>query len=644
MTDVAGSDTATAGEAQGDPGNRHGAGTRFAGRIGRHAAAYGGAAISSTLAGLVGVVVFTRFLEPTEFGKLAVLSTVATIVTTVATLGVMQGTMRRVFGTTGEEELGEMEEGDEAVVSHDPRLALTTGFAIVLAVGLLFLLVAWEWRAPIADLAGDRDDGALIVLAVGAGAAGALMRLATYILRLQLRSGLYMVVAWIHAVGGIAVAVPLLAAGLGIEAALIGFLGANLLAVAIALPLLRLDLRPAVSLHEAVEIVKGGVRYLPIVLSFQSIQLGDTLLVASFGSFSQTGMYRVAQRIAMPVSYGTSVFQQAWGPMRSDMTQVAVDRVDESRSYTARLMTLYLVFVTALILTVAVFADQLAALAASEYGEAAELVPLTTIGVAGHGMFVFSYRTARLQSQMRWMIGLSILAAALFAVLAALLIPAMGAIGAPLAAIAGWGVATIVMLAVNQARGEPVPFEYGKLAGLLLLTFAAWAFAHWLLPDTVLGTIVAALVLLSWAGALLATRIVPLGEVHALTRFARDSTGEESSRQLRARVGRLDGLDAVLVDEVVRRRRAPAAVAEEMEMSEEEVLAGTVQALRTAAGGGEPAATDVALGTLLLIPRPRAERDQGLIELTSDDAEPIDVDLVKRAAAAAAARSRRWRG
>jgi O-antigen/teichoic acid export membrane protein len=619
----------------------HGPGVRLAGRIGRHAAAYGGASIAATLGGVVSVVVFTRFLEPSEFGKLAVLSTMATVVTAVATLGVMQGTMRRVFGTTGDEELGEMEEGEAKAVSSDPRLALSTGFALTLTLGALLLLAAWVWQRPLADLVGRPDEGALILLAVGAGVAGAVMRLASYILRLQLRSSAYLAIALVQAVGTVAVAIPLLAVGLGIEAPLIAFLAGNAVAAALSLPLLRLDLRPAVSAHEAAEILRGGLRYLPIMISFQSIQLGDTLLVARFGSFGDTGMYRVAQRIAMPISYGTSVFQQAWGPMKRDLTQVAVDRVDESRLYTARLVTFYAVFVTALILSVAVLADQLAALAASEYGDAAELVPLTTVGIAGHGMFVFAYRTARLPLQIAWMIGLSTLAALLFAGLAALLIPALGAVGAPLAAIAGWGTATLVMLTANQMRGKPVPFEYGKLLALALLTVATWACAHWLLPDTTLGTVGKLALLLAWAGTLLATRIVPLGEVRALTRFAHDSTGEESSRQLRARIGELNGLDAALVDKVLRQGGPPRLVAGEMGMSEEEVLACTVQALRTAAtGGGEPREADVALGELLLVPRPRAERDKRLLELAEDGADPIDVDTIKRAAAVATMRRR----
>lgn len=618
-----------------------GVGTRYAGRIGRHATAYGAAAISATLAGLVSVAVFTRFLDPTEFGKMAVLSTVATIVTMIATLGVMQGTMRRIYGTSGDEEVGETEEAAEAVTA-DPRLTLSTGFALSTAIGAVLFLAACVWAGDLAQLfSGNRDDGFLIILAVGAGAMGGLMRFGRYILRLQLRSGAYLVVTLVGALGSIAVAIPLLAAGLGIEGVLIGFAVANVLAFAISLPMLSIDLRPAVSLREAKDILFGGLRYLPIVLSFQAVQLGDTLLVARFANFGDAGLYRVAQRIAMPVSYGTSVFQQSWGPMRRDLTHKAVERIDESRAYVAHLFTYYAIFVVALILTVAVFADQLVRLAAGQFGEAATLVPLTTISVAGHGWFIFSYRNAQLPGQIFWMIGLSLTAMVVFVAGAALLIPSQGAVGAPLAAIGGWSLVTFVMLAVNQAIGKPIPFEWRNLGLVLVLSLAVWAIAHQLLPDTAAGTAATVALLAAWAAALAAVRVVPLEEVRGLARYARERSGIDSRRHLRESIDALDGHDAILVDEVVRRRRPPELVAERLGISEEEVLACTVQALRTAAGGGAPRETDVALGELILVERPRAERDTGLIQMVVEDADPTDADLVKRAVAVATSRRRR---
>ena len=623
----------------------HGVGTRFAGRIGRHATAYGVAAVSGLVAGLVSVAVFTRFLDQSEFGKMAVLSTVSTLITVIATLGIMQGTMRRVYGTTGDDEGADVDTADRGeAVAADPRLALSTGFALTFVFGAVLFLLALALQGQVADLFGGPQDRTLILLAAGAGVAGGVMRFSRNILRLQLRSGAYVVVTLIYAFGGIPVAIPLLEAGLGVEAVLIGFIVANVLAAAICMLLLAADLKPAVSLREARAILGGGIRYLPIVLSFQAVQMGDILLVAAFGGFSDSGLYRVAQRIAMPVSYGTSVFQQAWGPLRrGDMTQAAVDRVDEARIYVAHLFTYYAVFVTALTLALAVLADELVRLASGEFGEAATLVPLTTLSVAGYGWFIFSYRNAQLPRQILWLIGLSLFAAMMFIGLSVLLIPPLGAVGAPLAAIASWGLVTFIMLGANQLIGKPIPYEYRNLLLLGGLTLLAWLISHWVLPDTAIGTAARLLLLVGWGAALLAGGIVPMREVRAVGRLLRDASGIDSRRQLRARLASLDGLDAVLVDQVVRRKRPPQEVAEHTGLAEGEVMASTVQILRRAAGGGEPKDTDDELGTLLIRPMPRSERDTGVMEMVTNGADPLDADLVKRAVGAASRGRRRRR-
>jgi O-antigen/teichoic acid export membrane protein len=616
----------------------HGVGTRLAGRIGRHATAYGAAAVAGLVSGLVSVAVFTRFLDQSEFGKMAVLATISTLITTIATLGIMQGTMRRLYGHAADEEAGDVDGADREVAA-DPRLALSTGLALSLLFGTVLFLLALVLQGQVADLFGGPQDSTLILLAAGAGVAGGVMRFTRNILRLQLRSAAYLAVTLIYAFGGIPVAIPLLEAGLGVEAVLIGFIVANGAAAVLCLLLMVTDLRPAVSLREAKEIVRGGLVYLPIMASMHAVQMGDTLLVAAFGGFSDTGLYRVAQRIAMPISFGTSVFQQSWGPLKRDMTQVAVDRVDETRTYAAHLFTYYAVFVVALIVSVAVLADQLVRVASGQFGEAATIVPLTALAVAGHGWFVFAYRNAQLPKQMLWMVSLTLLAAALFIAFSVLLIPALGAVGAPVAAIGAWGIVTVAMLGANQLIGKPIPYEWRNLLTLGALTLGVWLLSKWVIPETALGTIARLALLLGWALALLRAGIVPRSDVRAVRRFLRDATGIDSRRQLRDRIAGLEGTDALLVEELVRRRRPPREVAERTGLSEEQALAHTVHVLRRAAGGAEePKDSDAELGALLLTPMSRSERDMGVMQIVTNGADPIDADLVKRALAAAGSR------
>ena len=623
----------------------HGAGTRFAGRIGRHAAAYGAGSASQAIAALVSIAVFTRYLGPSEFGKMAVLTTLATIVTLLANLTILPGTMRRTYGSTGDGEIDVEDEDVAKVVSADPALVTSTGLALILGSGTVVLLVVWALQGTVASLFGAEEAGSLVLLAAGAGITASFMRFGQYMLRMQLRSVAYTAVTVVYGAGAIAIAIPMLAAGVGVEAVLAGMIVAGLLAGALGVFLIRHDLRLAASPHEAWQIMRGGAQFLPVILSFQTLQLADTLFVAGLSSLTQTGLYGVARKIAMPVSFGTGVFQQSWGPMRHDLTQAAVDKLDEDGEYTARLLTYYAVFVSALILTVSLLADQLVLLAGSGFGDAAALVPITTVAVAGHGWFIFAYRTARANPKIRWLILLSTTAAGIFSAAAVMLIPVLGASGAPAAAIVAWGIATVSMMAIGQ-REHPLPLEYRKLATIGLATLGVWGVSHLLLPGGAIGLAGELAALLAWVGLLLATRVVPFAELRAFAGYARHATRNDSKRRLRERIAALDGVDAELVDRLVRRKEHPEQVAERVGLSEEEAMARAVHALRRCGNGdgGEPSESDAELGRLILVRRPHAERQHGLQALVLAGADPLDADLIVRAAGAAGSRGVPLRG
>jgi O-antigen/teichoic acid export membrane protein len=611
----------------------HSPGTRLAARISQHATIYGVAASVGLVSGILAVVVYTRYLDPAEFGRVAVLSTIASMVSLLANTATLQGTMRRVYGASGEEDVGDAEHADE--VSADPRLSLTTGLTLTTAVGAALLLVAWAWQDPLADLlVGASRDGDLVVLTVAAGALGAVMRLARNVVRLQRRPLAYLAITAIGTLGSVLIAIPLLERGLAIEGILIGLMVANAAAVVVNLALLRLDIRAAVSAREAVEIVRSGLFYVPIVISFQAIQLADTLLVAHFANFQETGLYRVAQKTATPVTYGTSVFIQSWGPMQRDLVNVAAGMHQGAERLAARVVTHYALFVTAIVLFVAVFADQIVRIAASEYDSAAALVPLVALSISGHGWYVISYRISNARRKRSLFLAMSMVAAVVFVVGCALLIPPLGAAGAPVAGIVAWTLAAVTMVVFGQVYGEPVPFEYGRLLTIALVTAIAWAIGYLLLPDSILGVVGKAGVLGAWFGSLVALRVVPLDELRGFARFVGAAGGEESMRRIGDRVGEQEPAARELLEQVAVNQVPAETVARSSDRSTEQVLAGTVQALRSIVSGAPATELDAAIGELIFGPKTRAEQDLGLGALVAQGLDPIDADQLLRAARA----------
>jgi hypothetical protein len=187
--------------------------------------------------------------------------------------------------------------------------------------------------------------------------------------------------------------------------------------------------------------------------------------------------------------------------MKHDLTHAAVDSIDEEGEFTASLLTYYAVFVSALVLAVSVLADQLVSIAGGSFSDAATLVPITAIALAGHGWFIFAFRTARANPKIRWLVSLSLAAAVIFSTGAVLLIPVLGAPGAPCAMAVAWGIATVAMLAIGQ-RVVSIPYEYRELAELAALTLTTWLISRFLLPELGFGLFGELAILLLWAVAL----------------------------------------------------------------------------------------------------------------------------------------------
>ena len=383
---------------------------------------------------------------------------------------------------------------------------------------------------------------------------------------------------------------------------------------------------------------------MPLILSFQTLQLADTYLVAGFADLHSAGLYNVAKKVTQPVTYGTSVFQQAWGPLGRDLTKVAVDREDQDLAITARLVTYYSVFVFSLMLGIALFADQIVRLASPEYSTASLLVPVTALSIAGHGGFVLAYRISKLSNRFYWVNLLSSIAAPVFVAVGTFLIIPLGAIGAPIAAVIAWTLATAAMVLISQSKAQNVPFERLRLAEIMLSAALIWVVGYYAVPNSPLGVGLKALMFFGWLSLVVARGVVPLDDVRSIFRYARDTSASESKRQLRRRLAQLDGRNAELVQELIVKGVSLDEVSRVAGLSKEEVLALTIHALRTAAIGGDPQQTDVELGQAILIPRPTAERDHMVMELVGNGADPVETDLIVRAMNAVRSKRRGRRG
>jgi O-antigen/teichoic acid export membrane protein len=508
------------------------------------------------------------------------------------------------------------------------------------AVGTAIMLAA---AGRIAQwLLGSTEDRELVVWAVAAGGLAAVWRVAANSLRLERRPWAYLVVTGAQHLLGIAIAIPLLEDGQGVGGVIGALAIGNLVAALIALWLIRRNVRPAVSWFDAVNIMRRGRAMLPVIASTHFIQLADVLIMSRFVASSGIGLYRVASRLGTLVTYWSSSFNMAWGSLRRGPLQAAAE-AERGSGVVASLMATYFSLITfGVMLALSLFSEELIRLAAPGYEDAAPLVPLAAAAWASHGFYIVAYRTAEFPSRRAWFIGLTTLAAVAFAASALVLIPLWGTYGAPAAVITGWLVGGVGMVARAQRGPTPTPYQYGRIVGGLLVAAGCLIAAKLFGPEGRTAQFFCDLVALAAYPLLLAAlTIVPKRHIVSALGVIRVALGSRWSKRIR---GRLTPEDYAVIALLIRGRRPLAEVAHAAGVDEDEMRRRLVEALRRCTDLGGPREQDEMLADYLLMRTAFAEQEAAAREMFADGVDPLDADVLSRAATALGRLSgRRWR-
>lgn len=583
---------------------------------------YGLATCTSVVAGLASVAILTRYLSPAAYGRLGILLAGASLLTVGLNAGLLQGTNAWVFGSVGDDEGDVPDTAISSPGAVDRRRGLMTGLTLTAAVGGIATLAVTAAAGPLAQVAlGSSTDRWLVVWAAIAGALAAIFRLAANAIRLERRPVGYLVAAGSQHLLPIACSVPFLVAGWGVGGAIGGTVIGNAGATLVALALIRNHVRAAVSRHDALQIIRRGRAMVPVVAGMHFIQLADVLLLSRFVTTGQVGMYRVAARIATFVSYWTTSFQMAWGPLRRDPVHVAAERERGPAAVTAIMSTYFVLITVGVVLAASLFATQLVAIAAPGYGRAADFIPLAAMGWACHGFFVLVYRTSDFPSKRNAFVGLTIVNAVVFFGSAQIWVPLLGVYGISAAVVTGWSVGTAALMWLAGRHPDPTPYQWRRMGVGLLMAGACFAAGRGLAPpDRWLQLVLDTVVLVAYPVLLVALRVVPGQPITGALELIR--ANREDRRRCRPSA-LLTREDHGVLDELLR-RRGPA--------DDPKRDADLVQALRRWAGVGTESANDADVGAFILRSGTFAEDEAAAADLLAAGTDPLELDALLHAA------------
>lgn len=598
----------------------------FATRLGRHTAVYGTGMVAGLVGGLVSIAVLTRYLTVEEFGQLALLLLFASALTILYNLPTLQGSFAWVFGATGDE--GMVDDVQERTGENTGR-ALTT--ALLLTIGTAAIgtaIVALNVGFFSRLVTGHDANHDAVLLAAASGGLGAVWRLMANVPRYERRPVTFVVLSILRPAFVLALSIPLVAAGHGVDGAILGVAGGTVAALLVAFVLTGRNYALAVSWNDAREIASGGIWFAPLVLALWVIQNLDLYLVSLYLPDDDVALYRVGSRVAALMSYFVSAFLVAWTPLTHSTLGQAVDEEVGPTRVTGVITTYYVAAAGWILLGMAMFADVLVRIAPQSYGDAAPLIPLIGLSFVGYGAFMIIQRGSHFPGKRQVYRRASVAAGVAFAALSLVLLPALKAYGPPAAQIIVFAGITAVFFRLSQRGSLPIPFEWRRLAALVLLTaglILSATLAAELAPDAAIAIELAAVAAFPVLAVLLGG--VPREHLPRLWNMLRRPGGEHahpSRRELMSRVRELDQEDRAVLERVSRTR---ALWTEDEEP--EWVLARAVGALRQLGGVGRPTDADAEVGHYLFVPAPVPERDRAARRLIERGVPPVELDALE---------------
>lgn len=504
---------------------------------------------------LVNAVVLTHLLTPGEYGDLGILLIFAGFLTILEGLVTQIGLFAYVYGGGGgDEDVGDDEQQAE---SADKRRAMTTGFVLLLVfVGVASVPLIVFSGTVATWLIGRADAGTAIVWALFSAAAGAVWRVWVNLLRYERRTVAFAVVSCARPLLVLAVSVPLVAAGWGVNGALIGTGIGTLLAAAVC-PLIGPPvLSWSVSRSDAKQIARLGIPRAPVVLSLWTLHNADLFFLSRFGTAPSLGFYRLASRFGSVPSYFTSAWLMALGPLRRSSVFKAAAGAHPA-VMKSRMFSYFIVLTLGIVLALGVSADILIEVAPAAYGDAAPLIPMIGMSFLCYGAFIMLHRIGRIRKKQRVYGWSAVGACLLMGALSAVLIPPLGAYGAALSVILSLlGAAAVLIFFISRGR-EPIPFAWRRivLAGVL----AGAGYSIYVVATGLTGVpagLTAIVALSLYPVGLVMLDVVPRSELRPLAQASAGSLpSKRSSRPaLRAALSALPSGDRSLIESLLRPR------------------------------------------------------------------------------------------
>jgi O-antigen/teichoic acid export membrane protein len=443
-------------------------------RLATTGAAYTAASVISKLIAVALLPLYTRYLTPTDYGAAEVLFAAVVAASIVIRFGVIEAVLRFYYKA-----------------GEDPQRVVATSFAALFWFGTAAALIALPFAEPISEALLDRPAPDLTRIAIGGLWVLTLHEYLLTLFRLEERARAFFAVTIANVLVAIALTVVLV---VGDDEGARGLLlGSYASGAAFALGLIvvhRRHLSLRIERPLLRRMLRFGLPTMPAELSLYALNFVDRIIIVRTVGLAEAGLYSLAVKFSQAVNVLARGFQLAWPPLA-----YSIRDDDEARRAYAAVVTWFLAVCAFVVAGMWLLSRWIArALAAPEFFESYEAVGLISTAVTLYALYMVLLVILGRTGRTEFNFPATGAALAVNVVLNLVLVPPLGIVGAGIALVASYLVVVALMYGFTQ-RLFPVPYEWGRLARIVIVTAALVALGELLLPTDGIAALAARVLL-----------------------------------------------------------------------------------------------------------------------------------------------------
>ncbi len=420
-------------------------------RLATTGAAYTAASVISKLIAVALLPLYTHYLTPADYGAAEVIFAAVVAASIIVRFGTVEALLRFYY------------KDDE-----DPARVVSSAFAALFWLATAAALIALPFAKPLSEALLDRPAPELVRIAIGGLWVLTLYEYLLTLFRLEERARAYFVTTILNVLAAIGLTVVLVVgAGEGARGLLLGSYASG---AAFVLGLIFIH-RRRLSLFFDRQLLRRLMRFglptMPAELSLYLLNFVDRIIIVRSAGLAEAGLYSLAVKFAQGVNVLVRGFQLAWPPLA-----YSIRDDDEARTAYAAIVTWFIAACAFVVAGMWLFSRWFARiLAAPEFFDSYEAVGLIATAVTLYALYmvlvVILGRTGRTEFNFPATIAALVVNVALNLAL----VPPLGIVGAGLALVASYVVVVGLMYVLTQ-RLFPVPYEWGRMARVVLVTAA----------------------------------------------------------------------------------------------------------------------------------------------------------------------------